>query len=75
LSGKRGEIEPEDLCSNLIVQFALQRERCLPSVSGPVRAAATLGHGQAQLMLGRYLKSGVASEPNLEEALKQSPTN
>jgi hypothetical protein len=27
-----------------------------------------LGHGQAQLMLGRYLASGVAGEPNPEEA-------
>jgi TPR repeat protein len=27
-----------------------------------------LGHGQAQLMLGRYLASGVAGEPNPQEA-------
>jgi TPR repeat protein len=32
------------------------------------RAAAELGHGQAQLMLARYLASGVAGEPNPEEA-------
>ena len=31
-------------------------------------AAAMLGHGQPQLMLGRYLASGVAGEPNPEEA-------
>ena len=32
------------------------------------RAAAELGHGQAQLMLARYLASGVAGERNPEEA-------
>jgi TPR repeat protein len=32
------------------------------------RAAAMLGHGQAQLMLGRYLRSGVAGDPNPQEA-------
>jgi TPR repeat protein len=32
------------------------------------RAAAELGHGQAQLMLGRYLRDGVAGDPNPEEA-------
>jgi hypothetical protein len=32
------------------------------------RAAAELGHGQAQLMLARYLRSGVAGERNLAEA-------
>jgi TPR repeat protein len=32
------------------------------------RAAAELGHGQAQLMLGRYLAEGVAGEPNPSEA-------
>ena len=32
------------------------------------RAAANLGHGQAQLMLGRYLASGVAGESNRAEA-------
>ena len=32
------------------------------------RAAAELGHGQAQLMLGRYLAEGVAGEPNPAEA-------
>ena len=32
------------------------------------RAAAMLGHSQAQLMLGRYLASGVSGEPNPEEA-------
>jgi TPR repeat protein len=32
------------------------------------RAAAELGHGQAQLMLGRYLAEGVAGAPNPSEA-------
>ena len=32
------------------------------------RAAAMLGHGQAQLMLGRYLASGAGEELNPEEA-------
>ena len=32
------------------------------------RAAAELGHGQAQLMLGRYLAEGAAGEPNPAEA-------
>src|SRR4029077_11962429 len=32
------------------------------------RAAAELGHGHAQLMLGRYLASGAAGEPNPKEA-------
>jgi TPR repeat protein len=32
------------------------------------RVAAELGHGQAQLMLGRYLASGVGGELNPEEA-------
>jgi hypothetical protein len=32
------------------------------------RAAAEFGHGQAQLMLGRYLAEGAAGEPNPSEA-------
>jgi TPR repeat protein len=32
------------------------------------RAAAELGHGQAQFMLGRYLASGAAGERNTVEA-------
>ena len=32
------------------------------------RAAAELGHGQAQLMLGRYLAEGAAGEPDPVEA-------
>jgi len=32
------------------------------------RAAAKLGHGHAQLMLGRYLARGVAGERNPAEA-------
>jgi TPR repeat protein len=32
------------------------------------RAAAKLGHGYAQLMLGRYLAGGVAGERNRAEA-------
>jgi hypothetical protein len=32
------------------------------------RAAAELGHGHAQLMLGRYLGSGAAGKPNRAEA-------
>jgi TPR repeat protein len=32
------------------------------------RAAAELGHGQAQLMLGRYLASGAVGERNAVEA-------
>jgi len=32
------------------------------------RAAAELGHGHAQLMLGRYLARGVAGESNPAEA-------
>ncbi len=32
------------------------------------RAAAQLGHGQAQLMLGRYLAEGVDGEPDAAEA-------
>jgi len=32
------------------------------------RAAAELGHGHAQLMLGRYLASGAAGKPNPAEA-------
>jgi uncharacterized protein len=32
------------------------------------RAAAELGHGHAQLMLGRYLASGAAGKPNPVEA-------
>jgi len=32
------------------------------------RAAAELGHGQAQLTLGRYLAGGVAGERNAAEA-------
>ena len=32
------------------------------------RAAAELGHGHAQLMLGRYLASGAAGKPNPLEA-------
>ncbi|MGA7866209.1 MAG: hypothetical protein WCA23_19840, partial [Stellaceae bacterium] len=32
------------------------------------RGAAELGHGQAQLMLGRYLAEGVAGEPDPAEA-------
>jgi hypothetical protein len=32
------------------------------------RAAAELGHGQAQLMLGRYLAEGAAGEPKPAEA-------
>jgi TPR repeat protein len=32
------------------------------------RAAAELGHGQAQLMLGRYLAEGAAGKPNPAEA-------
>jgi TPR repeat protein len=32
------------------------------------RAAAELGHGQAQLMLGRYLATGAAGERNAIEA-------
>jgi len=32
------------------------------------RAAAKRGHGQAQLMLSRYLAHGAAGEPNLAEA-------
>jgi uncharacterized protein len=34
------------------------------------RAAAELGHGQAQLMLGRYLAGGVAGERNTVEGLE-----
>jgi TPR repeat protein len=32
------------------------------------RAAAERGHGQAQLMLGRYLRSGAAGHSDLKEA-------
>jgi TPR repeat protein len=32
------------------------------------RAAAALGHGRAQLMLGRYLAEGAAGEPDPAEA-------
>jgi TPR repeat protein len=32
------------------------------------RAAAELGHGQAQLMLGRYLRTGAAGHWDLREA-------
>ena len=32
------------------------------------RAAAELGHGQAQLMLGRYLATGAAGEHDADEA-------
>ena len=32
------------------------------------RAAAEIGHGPAQLMLGRYLTSGAAGEQNPKEA-------
>jgi TPR repeat protein len=32
------------------------------------RAAAKRGHGHAQLMLGRYLRSGAAGQQNLPEA-------
>ena len=31
-------------------------------------AAAELGHGQAQLMLGRYLAEGAAGDPDPSEA-------
>jgi TPR repeat protein len=33
------------------------------------RVAAELGHGQAQLMLGRYLASGVGGELNPEQGV------
>jgi TPR repeat protein len=32
------------------------------------RAAAERGHGQAQLMLGRYLRSGAAGHSDLKQA-------
>jgi hypothetical protein len=32
------------------------------------RAAAELGHGQAQLILGRYLAEGITNEPDPVEA-------
>jgi TPR repeat protein len=32
------------------------------------RAAAELGHGHAQMMLGSYLSGGLTGEPNREEA-------
>ena len=32
------------------------------------RAAAELGHGHAQMMLGRYLSGGLTGEPDREEA-------
>jgi TPR repeat protein len=32
------------------------------------RVASELGHGQAQLMLGHYLRSGVAGRQDLREA-------
>ena len=32
------------------------------------RAASESGHGQAQLMLGRYLRSGVAGHRDLQQA-------
>ena len=33
-----------------------------------LRPAAELGHGHAQLMLGRYLRSGAGEPQNLREA-------
>ena len=36
--------------------------------AGLAPSAAELGHGQAQLMLGRYLAEGAAGEPDPAEA-------
>jgi TPR repeat protein len=38
-----------------------------PTAQGWFRAAAELGHGHAQLMLGRYLTAGLAGELNPDE--------